>query len=83
MATFSQSTIQKGSDMVQDFLCSSCEDTKLDKTADFYCESCVKFYCRICIVMHSQLFTKHAPLWKGRYEEMASGQEGGGFSFEM
>ncbi|KAH3749339.1 hypothetical protein DPMN_183836 [Dreissena polymorpha] len=59
MATFSQSTIEKGSDIIQDFLCSSCEDKKLDKMADFYCESCVKFYCVNCINLHSQLFTKH------------------------
>ncbi|KAH3749857.1 hypothetical protein DPMN_184372 [Dreissena polymorpha] len=65
MATFSKSTINKGSDFFQDFLCSTCEDTKLDKMADFYCESCVKIYCGNCIKMHSQLFTKHAPLGRG------------------
>ncbi|KAH3819383.1 uncharacterized protein LOC127881775 [Dreissena polymorpha] len=65
MATFSQSTIDKGSDMVQNFLCSTCEDKKLDNTADFYCESCVAFYCRNCIGMHNQLFTKHAPFGRG------------------
>ncbi|KAH3749182.1 hypothetical protein DPMN_183673 [Dreissena polymorpha] len=59
MATFSQSTIDKGSDIVQDFLCSTCEDKKLDNTADFYCECCVKFFCGNCINLHSQLFTKH------------------------
>ncbi|KAH3749814.1 uncharacterized protein LOC127848194 isoform X2 [Dreissena polymorpha] len=58
MATFSQSTIDKGSDIIQDFLCSTCEDKKLDNTADFYCESCVKFFCGNCIDLHSQLFTK-------------------------
>ena len=65
MATFSQSTIDKGSDMVHDFLCSTCEDKKLDYTADFYCESCVKFYCGKCIGLHSQLFTKHSTFGRG------------------
>ncbi|KAH3749156.1 hypothetical protein DPMN_183647 [Dreissena polymorpha] len=46
MATFSQSTIEKGSDIIPDFLCSSCGDKKLDKMAD-------------CINLHSQLCTKH------------------------
>ncbi|XP_052236642.1 uncharacterized protein LOC127848303 [Dreissena polymorpha] len=65
MATFSQSTIEKGSDMIQDFLCSTCEDEKLDEMADYYCESCVKFYCRKCILMHGQLFKKHSPHGRG------------------
>ncbi|KAH3771555.1 protein PML-like [Dreissena polymorpha] len=65
MATFLQSTIDKGSDILQDFLCSTCEDKKLDKMADFYCETCVKFYCGKCIGMHSQLFIKHAPYGRG------------------
>ncbi|KAH3701950.1 uncharacterized protein LOC127861057 [Dreissena polymorpha] len=61
MATFSQSIIEKGSEMVQDFLCSTCEEEELKESADYYCESCVKFYCRKCIHMHSQLFKKHCP----------------------
>ncbi|KAH3749124.1 hypothetical protein DPMN_183615 [Dreissena polymorpha] len=65
MATFSQSTIDKGSKIFQDVLCSTCEDKKLENTADFYCESCVKFYCGKCIDMHSQLFSKHAPFGRG------------------
>ncbi|KAH3749414.1 uncharacterized protein LOC127847627 isoform X1 [Dreissena polymorpha] len=60
MATFSQSTLDKGSDIFQDFLCSACQGKKLDKMADFYCESCLKFYCGNCINLHSQLFTNHA-----------------------
>ncbi|KAH3738274.1 hypothetical protein DPMN_044906 [Dreissena polymorpha] len=36
MATFSQSTIDKGSDSVQDFLGSTCKDKKLINTTDFY-----------------------------------------------
>ncbi|XP_052235063.1 uncharacterized protein LOC127847287 isoform X2 [Dreissena polymorpha] len=63
--SFSQSTIDKGSDMIQDFLCSTCEEKKLDKMADFYCESCVKFYCGECVNMHNKLFTKHTPYGRG------------------
>ncbi|XP_052237683.1 uncharacterized protein LOC127848996 [Dreissena polymorpha] len=61
MATFSQTTIKKGSDIVQDFLCSTCEDEKRQELADFYCESCVKFYCQTCFHLHGQLFKKHSP----------------------
>ncbi|KAH3749810.1 uncharacterized protein LOC127848195 [Dreissena polymorpha] len=60
MATFSQSTLVKESDIFQDFLCSACQGKKLDKMADFYCESCLEFYCGNCINLHSQLFTNHA-----------------------
>ncbi|KAH3796475.1 uncharacterized protein LOC127836932 [Dreissena polymorpha] len=65
MATFSDSTNGKGNDWVQDFLCSACEDKKLEQSADYYCDSCVKFFCRKCIQMHSQLFTKHSPHGRG------------------
>ncbi|KAH3749769.1 hypothetical protein DPMN_184282 [Dreissena polymorpha] len=65
MATFSQSTIDKGSDIYQDFLCSTCEEKKLDAMANFYCESCVKFNCGKCICINSQLFTKHVPFGRG------------------
>ncbi|KAH3813863.1 hypothetical protein DPMN_142333 [Dreissena polymorpha] len=57
-----QSTINKGSDVFQDFLCSTCEYKKM---AEFYCGSCVKFYCGNCIFIHSQLFIKHAPVGRG------------------
>ncbi|KAH3749082.1 hypothetical protein DPMN_183572 [Dreissena polymorpha] len=60
MATFSQSTIDKGSDILQDFLCSTCEEKKLGEMADFYCESCVTFFCGECVYVHNTLFTKHA-----------------------
>ncbi|XP_052253210.1 E3 ubiquitin-protein ligase TRIM33-like [Dreissena polymorpha] len=65
MATFSQPTIESGSDMVQDFLCSTCEEKKLEESADYYCESCVKFFCRKCIDLHSQLFTQHSHHGRG------------------
>ncbi|KAH3702470.1 uncharacterized protein LOC127861184 [Dreissena polymorpha] len=61
MATFSDSTIEKGNDWVQDFLCSSCEEEQLEESADYYCDSCVKFFCRKCIHKHCNLFTKHSP----------------------
>ncbi|KAH3702827.1 uncharacterized protein LOC127860666 [Dreissena polymorpha] len=65
MATFSQSTVEKGSDMVQDFLCSTCKDRKLEKSAEYYCETCVQFYCGNCIHVHGQLFTEHSPHGRG------------------
>ncbi|KAH3818755.1 uncharacterized protein LOC127830993 [Dreissena polymorpha] len=65
MATFSQYSVEKGSDTVQDFLCSTCKDEELEEGADYYCGSCVKFYCKKCIHLHSQLFKKHSPHGRG------------------
>ncbi|KAH3768989.1 uncharacterized protein LOC127846517 [Dreissena polymorpha] len=65
MATFLQPTIDKGSDMVHDFLCSTCKDKKLDESAEYYCESCVKFFCGKCIDLRGQLYTKHSPHGRG------------------
>ncbi|XP_052245616.1 E3 ubiquitin-protein ligase TRIM33-like [Dreissena polymorpha] len=59
MATFSQSTMAKGSDSVIDFCCSPCLEHKTDQWAEFYCENCLKFYCANCINLHGQLFGKH------------------------
>ncbi|KAH3738371.1 hypothetical protein DPMN_045005 [Dreissena polymorpha] len=69
MATFSQSTIEKGSDIVQDFLCSACEDKKLEISADNICGSCVKFYCQSCIHLHRQLFTNHSTHGRGNMKK--------------
>ncbi|KAH3824551.1 hypothetical protein DPMN_126388 [Dreissena polymorpha] len=60
-----QFNIEKGSDMVKDFLCSTCEEQELDESADYYCGSCKKCYCCKCIHMHSQLFIKHSPYGRG------------------
>ncbi|XP_052214318.1 uncharacterized protein LOC127832970 [Dreissena polymorpha] len=65
-----QLNIEKGSDMVQDFLCSPCEERQLEESADYYCESCVKYYCSKCIYMHNQLFMKHSPYGRGDIKKL-------------
>ncbi|KAH3824505.1 hypothetical protein DPMN_126342 [Dreissena polymorpha] len=65
MATFSQSTVDKGSDSFTDFCCSSCLEHKIDQWADFYCNNCQKFYCAKCINPHGQLFGKHVTYGRG------------------
>ncbi|KAH3824495.1 uncharacterized protein LOC127832611 [Dreissena polymorpha] len=65
MATFSQSTMDKGSDSFTDFCCSSCLEHKIDQWADFYCNNCQKFYCAKCINPHGQLFGKHVTYGRG------------------
>ncbi|XP_052248283.1 uncharacterized protein LOC127856229 isoform X2 [Dreissena polymorpha] len=59
MATFSQSTVDRGSDSIIDFSCSPCLEHKTYKLAEFHCDNCQKFFCAECITLHGQLFGKH------------------------
>ncbi|XP_052248284.1 uncharacterized protein LOC127856230 [Dreissena polymorpha] len=65
MATFSQSTVDKGSDSIIDFCCSPCLEHKIHQWAEFYCDNCQKFYCAECVTLHGQLFGKHVTYGRG------------------
>ncbi|XP_052235683.1 uncharacterized protein LOC127847672 isoform X1 [Dreissena polymorpha] len=65
MATFSQTTLGKGSDLFTDFCCSPCLEHKIDQWAEFYCDNCLKFYCAKCTNLHGQLFGKHVTYGRG------------------
>ncbi|KAH3873567.1 hypothetical protein DPMN_036805 [Dreissena polymorpha] len=65
VVTFSQSTASDGSDSVIDFSCSPCLEQKIAKLADFYCKTCLKFYCAKCQKMHGKLFVNHVPYGRG------------------
>ncbi|KAH3780746.1 hypothetical protein DPMN_158568 [Dreissena polymorpha] len=59
MATGSLSSVPKRLRMVEDFSCTCCLEQNLTESADIYCEQCLRFYCKKCVILHSQLFTKH------------------------
>ncbi|KAH3879328.1 uncharacterized protein LOC127875237 [Dreissena polymorpha] len=59
MATGSLSSVPKRFLMVEDFSCTCCLEQNLTESADIYCEQCLRFYCKKCVILHSQLFTKH------------------------
>ncbi|KAH3720408.1 uncharacterized protein LOC127856275 [Dreissena polymorpha] len=65
MATFSQSTVDKGCDSFTDFCCSPCLEHNIDQWAEFYCDNCLKFYCGECLNLHGQLFSKHVAYGRG------------------
>ncbi|XP_052256838.1 uncharacterized protein LOC127862015 [Dreissena polymorpha] len=65
MATFSQSTVDKGSDSIIDFCCSPCLEHKTDQWAELYCDTCQEFYCAECVTLHGQLFLKHVTYGRG------------------
>ncbi|KAH3696306.1 uncharacterized protein LOC127861527 isoform X3 [Dreissena polymorpha] len=75
MAELSIDSLQKGSDIIEDYCCSTCEEDYVSTEADFYCEICLKFYCCKCIHLHSQLFKRHSA--SGR-EEMCKWPVGKG-----
>ncbi|KAH3895686.1 hypothetical protein DPMN_019851 [Dreissena polymorpha] len=55
----SLSSVPKRLRMVEDFCCTSCLEQNLVESADIYCEKCLRFYCKKCVIHHNQLFTKH------------------------
>ncbi|KAH3879862.1 hypothetical protein DPMN_003770 [Dreissena polymorpha] len=55
----SLSSVPKRLRMVEDFCCTSCLEQNLAESADIYCEKCLRFYCKKCVIHHNQLFTKH------------------------
>ncbi|XP_052235686.1 uncharacterized protein LOC127847672 isoform X4 [Dreissena polymorpha] len=65
MATFSQTTLGKGSDLFTDFCCSPCLEHKIDQWAEFYCDNCLKFYCAKCTNLHGQWFGTHVTYGRG------------------
>ncbi|KAH3895618.1 hypothetical protein DPMN_019783 [Dreissena polymorpha] len=65
MATGSLSSVPKRLRMVEDFSCTCCLEQNLTESADIYCEQCLRFYCKKCVILHSQLFTKHTTCGRG------------------
>ncbi|KAH3895215.1 hypothetical protein DPMN_019375, partial [Dreissena polymorpha] len=59
MATGSLSSVPKRLRMVEDFSCTRCLEQNLTESADIYCEKCEGFYCKKCVILHSQFHTKH------------------------
>ncbi|XP_052271829.1 uncharacterized protein LOC127872544 [Dreissena polymorpha] len=59
MATGSLSSVPKRLRMVEDFSCTRCLEQNLTESADIYCEKCLRFYCKKCVILHSQFFTIH------------------------
>lgn len=55
-----ESSVLKGSDLIHDYCCSTCEEDDVNKEAEFHCEKCVKFYCNACVKLHNQLHRQHS-----------------------
>ncbi|XP_052256531.1 uncharacterized protein LOC127861855 [Dreissena polymorpha] len=59
MAT-SVGSVHSSSDLVKDYVCFACEGKHLEESADYFCETCKKFFCRKCIYQHDQFYTNHS-----------------------
>ncbi|KAH3871588.1 uncharacterized protein LOC127868527 [Dreissena polymorpha] len=53
------SSVHKGSDLIHDYCCSTCEEDDVSKEAEFHCEKCAKFFCNVCVKLHNLLHRKH------------------------
>ncbi|KAH3896001.1 hypothetical protein DPMN_020172 [Dreissena polymorpha] len=62
------SGISRNSDVVMYYCCTICKtERSVEIDADFYCEKCLKYFCRTCINSHRQhgwWFYKKSPYGK-------------------
>ena len=65
MAT-SVGSVHKSSDIVKDYSCVGCKSKNIEKSADIFCETCMKCFCEKCLYYHDQVFVNH--LTYGRRE---------------
>ena len=52
-------------DLVKDYVCGACESKHINECADYFCETCMKFFCGKCIYHHDQLYANHSKYGKG------------------
>ncbi|XP_052269466.1 uncharacterized protein LOC127870925 isoform X2 [Dreissena polymorpha] len=53
------------SDLVKDYFCGGCESRNIYESADYFCATCTKFFCRKCIDPHNQIYANHSKYGRG------------------
>ncbi|XP_052275434.1 uncharacterized protein LOC127874836 isoform X2 [Dreissena polymorpha] len=53
------------SDLVKDYVCGGCESRNIYESADYFCATCTKFFCRKCIDPHDQIYANHSKYGRG------------------
>ncbi|XP_052221061.1 uncharacterized protein LOC127837752 [Dreissena polymorpha] len=53
-------SVYYSSDFVKVYVCDACTSKNFEESADYFCASCKKFFCRKCIYQHDQLFANHS-----------------------
>ncbi|XP_052815308.1 uncharacterized protein LOC128242256 [Mya arenaria] len=72
-------SMSMASDLIHDFVCSPCQEDKLNTEAKYFCRDCSKYYCDQCLTFHSKILKKHIVLgyedvdkWGGRGDTFIS-----------
>ncbi|WAR11890.1 TRI33-like protein, partial [Mya arenaria] len=76
---FFKDSMSMASDVIHDFVCSPCQEEKLNTEAKYFCRDCSKYYCDQCLTFHSKILKQHAVLgyedvdkWGGRGDTLIS-----------
>ncbi|XP_052818062.1 uncharacterized protein LOC128244087 [Mya arenaria] len=55
-------SMEMASDLIYDFVCSPCQEDKLNTEAKYFCGDCSKYYCDKCLPFHSKILKQHTVL---------------------
>ncbi|WAR12046.1 TRI33-like protein, partial [Mya arenaria] len=72
-------SMSMASDLIHDFVCSPCQEDKLNTEAKYFCGDCSKYYCDKCLTFHSKIHKQHTVLgrkdvdkWVGQGDALIS-----------
>ncbi|XP_052815205.1 uncharacterized protein LOC128242174 isoform X1 [Mya arenaria] len=72
-------SMSMASDLIHDFVCSPCQEDKLNTEAKYFCGDCSKYYCDKCLTFHSKIHKQHTVLgrkdvdkWLGQGDALIS-----------
>ncbi|XP_052803007.1 uncharacterized protein LOC128233391 isoform X1 [Mya arenaria] len=68
MAT-ERASLYKGSNLVHDYICSTCEDIGLDVKAKYFCKECEYYMCDKCVRLHNGVNRKHTVYGRGNIQK--------------
>ncbi|XP_052809431.1 uncharacterized protein LOC128237892 [Mya arenaria] len=67
----------KGSDLIHDYSCSTCEENDMNTEAQHFCPQCEHYLCDKCVKLHGGYFKKHVVYGRGDIQKWA------GFSMDI
>ncbi|XP_052779011.1 uncharacterized protein LOC128216475 [Mya arenaria] len=65
------SPLYKGSDLIHDYSCFTCEENDLDIEAQHFCPQCEHYLCDKCVKMHADYLKKHVVYGRGDIHKWA------------
>ncbi|XP_052810710.1 uncharacterized protein LOC128238634 [Mya arenaria] len=64
-------SFHKGSDLIHDYSCSTCEENDLNTEAQHFCPQCEHYLCDKCVKLHGGYFKKHVVYGRGDIQKWA------------